>query len=103
MSNFDQVEEVLGFKPTQRPQTTSDVLAEAKHQILEERRLKAEEKAKGTMRNVIELCESAREAKKNFDKQMEKFNKELGPLLKSLKPVGEAPQNAGSDTQVPTT
>lgn len=72
---------LIGFDPTKATRLTTDLFASVVKEITDERTGVAKTKAKELLTKAIELRAQAAKARKDFDTQMKKFDKELGGVI----------------------
>lgn len=83
------LKEMLGFDPTVELSVSGNVLGEAIKEIQEERALKVKAKAKEQLLKAIDLQTKMKVAKRNFEKEAKKFDKELGKVMKALEAMSK--------------
>lgn len=81
--------EMLGFDPTSEMSVSASVLGDAIKELQEERAAKVKAKAKEQLQKAIELQVKMKQAKKEFDGQTKKFEKELGKVMRSLEAMAK--------------
>lgn len=82
--NSDKLLELLGFDGAKNPAITDGVFGEALADIKADRDKLAKEEAKKLLAQAIELRKQMAEAKKTFEGQTRKFDKELGRVIAKL-------------------
>jgi len=97
IDNVAKLNDLLGFDSARRPHVAAEPLKKALDEICAEREAEAQKKAKETLQKAIDLSRQMADIEREFKKNHQKFNKELGKLLNSLnrgsgKPVPEAEQ-----------
>ena len=83
-SNSERLEKLCGFDPTKKLNATGELLAEVAKELREERETKAKASAREQLKKAVELREKMHNARKEFEGQCAKFDKELGNLLGRL-------------------
>jgi len=76
--------EQLGFDPTKQPAGSADLLAEVVQEIQAERVAKARNKIKEVLLKAMELKTQHEKVRKDFEKESQRFEKELGKTLGEL-------------------
>lgn len=103
-SPTERLTSMVGFDPAGSPKLTDDIFKEVMKDINEERAEKAKAKAKGLLEQAFALREQMAKARRDFEGQEKKFNKELNKLLNRLeselrgtKPPAEESEDAEAD------
>lgn len=84
MSNTDRLEKLLGFDAAKPQSITEGILKEVVGELEEQRVEEAKAAAKEQVSKAIELRRKMHKAKREFDSQFAKFEKELGKMMNRL-------------------
>jgi DNA replication protein DnaD len=87
MTNGERLQEMLGFDPVGKAGLTQDLFSEVVKEIQEERTKEAKAKAKEYLIKAMQLREQMEKAKRDFDTQYKKFEKELGKVLNQIQGI----------------
>jgi hypothetical protein len=82
--NLARLQKLLGFDPDKRGSITQDVLSETIKEINEARVAEAKVRAKEMLTKALSLREQKVKLDKEYKKNSEKFDKELGKILKTI-------------------
>lgn len=90
----EKLEGLLGFDPTKRGTLTQELFKEVVQEISKERTDKAKAQAKEHLTKAIQLREGMVKAEKDFNKEKQKFEKELGKVMNQIQGIltGKEPQ-----------
>lgn len=83
-SSGTKLQELLGFDPAKKGTLTADLFSEVVKEIADERHKEAKARAKEHLVKAIQLREQMAKARKDFDAQDKKFEKELGKALNQI-------------------
>lgn len=83
-ANANKLEQIVGFDAAKKPGVSKDVFKEVLDEILEERKQKAKVAAKEQLTKALNLREQMATARKKFDQEWEKSDKELGKVVGQL-------------------
>lgn len=86
-SSGTKLQELLGFDPTKKGTLTADLFSEVVKEIADERHKEAKARAKEHLVKAIQLREQMAKARKDFDAQDKKFEKELGKALNQIQGI----------------
>lgn len=97
----ERLKEMLGFDPAAYSAPPNGVFAEALKELQEQRIKVAKEKAKEQLSKAIELREKMAVAKREYQNQEKKFEKELVKLLNRLEAMakGDPPPEEGQENK----
>lgn len=92
--NSDKLQELLEFDPAKRPTLTQELFSEVVKEIREERAKDAKTKAKEQLVKAMQVREQMVKAKKEFEGQYNKMEKELGKTLNQIQGIlsGKCPE-----------
>ena len=93
-ANADKLQSLLDFDAAKRPTLTQELFAEVVKEIQEERAKDAKVKAKEQLVKAMQLREQMAKAKKDFEGQHNKMEKELGKVLNQIQGIlsGKCPE-----------
>lgn len=93
----NKLEGLLGFDPTKRETLTQELFKEVVQEISKERTDKAKAQAKEHLTKAIQLREGMVKARRDFDREDKKFEKELGKVMNQIQGVltGQEPHEEG--------
>lgn len=80
----ERLEKLVGFDAAKHPSITNEVFKEVLADLHKERAEKAKAQATEQIRKALELREKMVKAEREFNKQKQKFDQELGKLLNRL-------------------
>jgi hypothetical protein len=83
-ANAHRLAEIVGFDAAKGPNVTGDVLKEVLDEILEDRKQKAKVLAKEQLVKALTLREQMAAARRKFETEWEKSDKELGKVVNRL-------------------
>jgi len=83
-SNSERLEKLCGFDPAKKLNATGKLLEEVVADIRAEREEEAKKAAREQLTKAMGLREQMAKARREFDSQQSKFEKELGKLLNRL-------------------
>ena len=86
-ANANRLEELVGFDAAKAPSVTQDVFKEVLDEILEDRKQKAKVQAKEQLIKALTLREEMAKARRKFEAEWEKSDKELGKVVNKLHAV----------------
>ena len=86
-TSSDKLQELLGFDAAKKGTLTSELFGEVVKEIQEERAKKAKEQAKEHLVKAMALREQMEKARKDFEGQAKKFDKELGKVLNQIQGI----------------
>lgn len=92
--NDKRLQSVLGFDPTKANDGVGSAFKEALAEIHEERKAVNKVRVKELLQKAIELKTKMAKARKEFESNSAKFDKELGNVLKTIERMSK-----GEDTQ----
>lgn len=87
LSSGAKLQELLGFDPTKRGTLSANLFSEVVKEIADERHKEAKARAKEHLVKAIQLREQMAKARKDFDAQDKKFEKELGRVLSQIQGI----------------
>ncbi len=92
-TNVEKLADMLEFDPAKRPTLTQDVFSEVLKEIKEERAKVAKTQGKELIVKAMALRESMAKAKKTFEAEYNKNEKELGKIINQIQSnlSGKAP------------
>lgn len=103
LANSDRLEQLIGFDAAKSPSVTQDVLTEVLKEIQEERKQKAKVQAKEQLIKALTLREQMAQARKKFEAEWEKSDKELGKVVNRLHAVLNGKTVADETPETPAT
>lgn len=86
-TSADRLQDLLGFDAAKKGTLTSELFSEVVKEIQEERSKEAKVRAKEHLLKAMGLREQMDKAKKDFDSQYKKFEKELGKILNQIQSI----------------
>jgi hypothetical protein len=95
----DRLQELLGFDAAKRGTLTSELFGEVVKEIQEERAKEAKSRAKEHLVKAMQLREQMEKARKDFENQYKKFEKELGSVLNQVQGCEQLTPNLENLTQ----
>lgn len=87
-NNFDKLADLLGFNPLKENPNKS-ILQKALQKVTEEREQKIQVKVEEQLKKAIEIAQQKQKIDNEYKKQSEKFDKELGNIIKILMNVNQ--------------
>jgi hypothetical protein len=93
-TNADKLTDMLKFDAAKRPTLTQDVFADVVKEITEERVKAVKSQAKDQLVKAMGIQEQMSKAKKEFESQHKKMEKELGKILNQIQSIlsGKEPE-----------
>lgn len=100
-SASQELKDMMGFDATKQENISNELFAEVLDELKEKRTQEAKEKARGLLKKAVELQNKLDQLERDFRGQTQKFEKELGKILNSIKgdlhcgnnsPILESPQ-----------
>lgn len=100
-SATERLNELVGFDTSKQPSATSELFGEVLKKIKEERADIAKKRAEDLLRQALELNEKRIAAKRAFESQDKRFDKELGKLIGRIDGMinGRPPQDDSEDSE----
>lgn len=99
-NNAEKLNSLLTFDATKRPPLAGEALAKVIEEIKKEKLEIAQKEAKDLLYKAIELQNKKAVAKRAFENQDRKFDKELGRVLKNINNLLEGrPIETGNENQ----
>jgi len=83
----ERLQELLGFDAAKKGTLTSELFGEVVKEIQEERQKEAKARAKEHLVKAMQLREQMEKARKDFEGQYKKFEKELGNILNQIQGI----------------
>lgn len=102
-ANSNRLEQLIGFDAAKGPSVTQDVLTEVLNEIKEERKQKAKVQAKEQLVKALTLREQMAQARRKFEAEWEKSDKELGKVVNRLHAVLNGKPAPDENAETPET
>lgn len=93
-TNADRLQELLTFDAAKKQNLTQELMSEVVKEITEERVKEAKSRAKEQLVKAMQLREQMAKAKRDFDNQHQKMEKELGKIMNQIQGIltGRCPE-----------
>lgn len=100
-TSSDKLQEMLGFDAAKKGTLTNDLFGEVVKEIQQERHDEAKKRAKEHLVKAINLREQMEKARKDFEGQAKKFDKELGKVLNQIQGIltGKCPDEEKEENE----
>jgi CRISPR/Cas system CSM-associated protein Csm2 small subunit len=86
-TNSDKLQELLTFDAAKKHNLTQELMSEVVKEITEERVKEAKTRAKEQLVKAMQLREQMAKAKRDFDNQYQKMEKELGKIMNQIQGI----------------